>query len=906
MDNLKKVIKDAIKGNHIEEVIKSIHEAVGHGHSNVTSKDEVQALLNECLYDAVCFGRYEIGKELVKNGADVNYEDPLKQSVLLRIVFSRRSKEVDDILEFLLENGSDINHRSINGQSDFMSLLASEHLSYHQLVRFVDSVKDIDEVDLRTGGGYLHLVSRRPGDEGKVVMMQKLLQKGLEVNGRDNNDDTPLHLMATIADCASMRFLVENGADFLAKNRLGETVLHSLVSSNEFDGFQESLAFLIEMGMDINGTDFSGKTSIHHALLSKDTNEAALKELLKAGIKVNVKDANGRNEVYVAVEAVDASYCPADLDRRAAVIKLLAEVGVEVSEGDMYGITPLHLATMKSDLEILVTLLDAGADIMKRSNSGATALHWSCRTYNMAHVMIHSYFNEGQDINVVDDYGSTALHWAVWFRQLPVAQSLLQVGCDYSIHDNSGNTPVDLAKKVFFDQFLDLVEDEKYKDLEGLTLQEPVLKCNDSDPFHACPLLRYVRKEEGKLDMEPYIEHLDRHKASLARCFDASVDIKHMGLFYNIEENIFVPKTIETLMPLLKKRVGELNPLFNCELRLAGSVFEGTKVNLPDEFDYLWVLTEFCEAFLPVESPSFPESFVKLKFKKDADAPRFTRYLTTQNFLDSSLFIRDFNRTVNEALMDILKHDMQFSNLMCLQLLNEIFCTISSLGFQYFGREAKYFRISVDVVPTIWFPEWTPRDLKTMDVSQFTSRVEKSPGFYVIIKTPDRCHVKDFTLFFRVSYAYLEQCIMRAVPESVKMGYIVLKILSESGYLPKVVDHDNQRSVKKYVTSYHLKTCFLHELELWKRDAENTTEIIESEDKRKLALVWAKRVVNHCEKSIQGKFLATIFEPKRNLLGLVGFEDVMQDGDVFVDLVNLLQYMLDLLDHDEPIRTQNP
>ncbi|XP_068681222.1 uncharacterized protein [Montipora foliosa] len=903
MDNLKKLIKDAIEANHIEEVIKSIHEAIGHGQSNFTSKDEVQALLNECLYYAVRFGRYEIVKELVKNGADANYEDPLKQSVLLRTVFSRRSEEVDNILIFLLENGSDINHRSINGQSDFMSLVASEHLSYHQLVRFMDSVKDINEVDLRTGGGYLHLVSRRPDDESKAVMIKKLLEKGLEVNGRDNNDDTPLHLMATIADCASMRFLVENGADFLAKNRLGETVLHSLVSSNEFDGFQESLAFLIEMGMDINGTDSSGKTSIHHALLSKDTNEAAIRELLKVGIKVNAKDANGRNEVYVAVEAVDVSYCPSDLDRRAAVIKLLAEVGVDVSEGDMYGITPLHLATMKSDLEILVTLLDAGADIMKRSNCGATALHWSCRTYNMAHVMIHSYFNEGQDINVVDDYGSTALHWAVWFRQLPVSQSLLQVGCDYLIHDNAGNTPVDLAKKVFFDPFLDLVEDEKYKDLDGLTLQEPILKCNDSDPFHACPLLRYARKEEGKLDMEPYIEHLDRHKASLARCFDASVDTKHMGLFYNIEENISVPKTIETLMTSVKKRVGELNPLFNGELRLAGSVFEGTKVNLPDEFDYLWVLTEFCEAFFPVESPTFPESFVKLKLKKDADAPRFRRYLTKQNFLDSSLFIRDFNRKVNEAIMDILKHESQFSNLMCLQQLNEIFCTISSLAFQYLGREGKYFRISVDVVPTIWFSGWTPRDLKTMDA--FSSRVEKSPGFYVIIKTPDRCHVKDFTLFFRVSYAYLEQCIMRAVPEFIKMGYIVLKILAESGYLPKVVDHDNQRRVKKYVTSYHLKTCFLHELELWKRDVENTTEIMESEDKRKLALVWAKRVVNHYEKSIQGKFLATLFEPKRNLLGLVGFEDVIQDGDIFVDLVNLLQYMLGLLDHDEPIRAQD-
>lgn len=76
-----------------------------------------------------------------------------------------------------------------------------------------------------------------------------------------------------------------------------------------------------------------------------------------------------------------------------------------------------------------------------------------------------------------------------------------------------------------------------------------------------------------------------------------------------------------------------------------------------------------------------------------------------------------------------------------------------------------------------------------MDV--FFSCLEKFLGFYVIIKILDRCYVKDFILFFCVLYVYFEQCIMRVVFEFIKMGYIVLKILVELGYLFKVVDYDN-------------------------------------------------------------------------------------------------------------------
>lgn len=149
------------------------------------------------------------------------------------------------------------------------------------------------------------------------------------------------------------------------------------------------------MGMDVNGIDFIGKMFIYYVFLFKDISVVVFGEFFKVGIKVNVKDVNGWNEVYVVVEVVDVSYCWFDLDCWVVVIKLLVEVGVDVSEGDMYGIIFLYFVIMKSDFEIFVMLFDVGVDIMKRFNFGVIVFYWSCRMYNMVYVMIYLYFNEG-------------------------------------------------------------------------------------------------------------------------------------------------------------------------------------------------------------------------------------------------------------------------------------------------------------------------------------------------------------------------------------------------------------------------------------------------------------------------------------------------------------------------------
>ena len=56
-----------------------------------------------------------------------------------------------------------------------------------------------------------------------------------------------------------------------------------------------------------------------------------------------------------------------------------------------------------------------------------------------------------------------------------------------------------------------------------------------------------------------------------------------------------ITSQIDTLMHRIAKAVGQLDPLFQCELSLAGSTAEKTKIGFPDEFDYNGLLTKLSD-----------------------------------------------------------------------------------------------------------------------------------------------------------------------------------------------------------------------------------------------------------------------------------------------------------------------
>jgi ankyrin repeat protein len=141
----------------------------------------------------------------------------------------------------------------------------------------------------------------------------------------------------------------------------------------------------------------------------------------------------------------------------AAVNKLIAQ-GVNVSEADSKGDSPLIMAAYQGDTEIVRLLLEAGADVGALDpGMKATALHAASYAGHAAPARLLIQY--GIDIDKQGPYnGYTALHDAIWQNHVEVAQVLIEAGADLGIRSNSGQTPLDFARSKGAKQIIAMIE----------------------------------------------------------------------------------------------------------------------------------------------------------------------------------------------------------------------------------------------------------------------------------------------------------------------------------------------------------------------------------------------------------------------------------------------------------------
>ena len=151
------------------------------------------------------------------------------------------------------------------------------------------------------------------------------------------------------------------GADIDARNDEGWTPLHMAA---EFSG-QAAVRVLLEAGADIEARDRIGWTPLHAA-----STPAAVRVLLEAGADVEARDDEGWTPLHAALT-------PAE-------VRLLLEAGADIEAQDVYGWTPLHVAAAFSDPGLVGVLLEAGADVEALSEDGQTPLDVAISAANSA------------------------------------------------------------------------------------------------------------------------------------------------------------------------------------------------------------------------------------------------------------------------------------------------------------------------------------------------------------------------------------------------------------------------------------------------------------------------------------------------------------------------------------------
>ena len=277
---------------------------------------------------------------------------------------------------------------------------------------------------------------------GETDKARSLFQIDTDINARDSDGNTLLHLCAALNDSGSIEYFLFKGADSEIKNKHGDTPLHVAIDNDAYSAAKLLAAvgsnLFARNGMGISALDLAlekdpryydvfitedaaklrydnGKTIVHYFVQTK--NLRGITACIKAGLPISVKDEDGKAPLDLAFE---------DINNTESV-----EIAATLIQGNA---EPIE--TNFSYFQDAV----ASRNLNLRLDDGQTPLHLSAI---YGHKAIASYLLENNaNTAVQDSSGATPLHEAIRYGKLDIAKMLLDAGANINAKDNLGKTPI--------------------------------------------------------------------------------------------------------------------------------------------------------------------------------------------------------------------------------------------------------------------------------------------------------------------------------------------------------------------------------------------------------------------------------------------------------------------------------
>jgi ankyrin repeat protein len=174
----------------------------------------------------------------------------------------------------------------------------------------------------------------------------------------------------------------------------------------------------------------AGDASVANAMEKRD--RPSVRAFVELGIDVNQAQVDGMTALHWAAYHDDLE-----------TAKLLVDAKADVKAANHYGVTPLSLACRSGNEAMVELLLDAGANPNARLQGDETPLMTAARTGRLGPVQ--ALLARGADVNAKEHRGQTAVMWASADGHAEVALALLRAGADFRTPLPSGFTPLFFA-----------------------------------------------------------------------------------------------------------------------------------------------------------------------------------------------------------------------------------------------------------------------------------------------------------------------------------------------------------------------------------------------------------------------------------------------------------------------------